>query len=123
MGRQADANAVVPLPVRDGVGPSYLWLPAGQWNNLLHFLVEQFPGVGEAVWLIRTARGGVAAAAGKALPPDSPYQDGMRIWYYRELDFETPTPFEEQILFQDEPLLVVDKPHFLPMAPAGRFLH
>ena len=25
-GRQAEANAVVPLPTRDGVAPSYLWL-------------------------------------------------------------------------------------------------
>jgi tRNA pseudouridine32 synthase/23S rRNA pseudouridine746 synthase len=47
----------------------------------------------------------------------------MRIWYYRELDEETPIPFEERILFQDEHLLVVDKPHFLPMIPTGRFLH
>ncbi|MBC7605169.1 MAG: pseudouridine synthase, partial [Ramlibacter sp.] len=36
---------------------------------------------------------------------------------------ETPIPFEERVLFRDEHLIVVDKPHFLPMAPAGRFLH
>jgi tRNA pseudouridine32 synthase/23S rRNA pseudouridine746 synthase len=46
----------------------------------------------------------------------------MRIWYYRELEEETPIPFEEAILFRDEHLLVVDKPHFLPMIPTGRFL-
>jgi tRNA pseudouridine32 synthase/23S rRNA pseudouridine746 synthase len=48
----------------------------------------------------------------------------MRIFYYRELDYvETPIPFQEEILFQDEHLVVVDKPHFLPMIPTGRFLH
>ena len=24
-----------PLPMRDGVAPSYLWLPEGQWPDLL----------------------------------------------------------------------------------------
>jgi tRNA pseudouridine32 synthase/23S rRNA pseudouridine746 synthase len=47
----------------------------------------------------------------------------MRIWYYRELEAETPIPFKEQVLFQDEHLLIADKPHFLPTIPTGRFLH
>jgi tRNA pseudouridine32 synthase/23S rRNA pseudouridine746 synthase len=47
----------------------------------------------------------------------------MRIFYYRELERETPIPFKEEILFMDEHLVVVDKPHFLPMIPSGRFLH
>jgi tRNA pseudouridine32 synthase/23S rRNA pseudouridine746 synthase len=47
----------------------------------------------------------------------------MRIWYYRELEGETPVPFREQVLFQDEHLLIADKPHFLPTIPTGRFLH
>ncbi|MEG2963154.1 MAG: pseudouridine synthase, partial [Janthinobacterium sp.] len=47
---------------------------------------------------------------------------GMRIFYYRELERETPIPFQEEILFQDEHLIVVDKPHFLPMTPGGRFV-
>ncbi|MBK7301574.1 MAG: hypothetical protein IPI79_15560 [Moraxellaceae bacterium] len=38
-----------------------------------------------------------------------------------ELDNETPIPFVEQILYQDEHLVVVDKPHFLPVIPAGQF--
>jgi tRNA pseudouridine32 synthase/23S rRNA pseudouridine746 synthase len=48
----------------------------------------------------------------------------MRIWYYRELDGWKPrSRLRNSILFQDEHLLVVDKPHFLPMIPTGRFLH
>jgi tRNA pseudouridine32 synthase/23S rRNA pseudouridine746 synthase len=122
-GRQAQANAQVPLPLRDGVAPSYLWLPAGQWPDLLSFLVEQYPAIGEAIWLDRMARGEVVDGNGLALAAGSAYVEGSRIWYYRELDAETPIPFEEVLLFQDEHLLVVDKPHFLPMIPAGRFLH
>ncbi len=111
-----------PLPIRDGVAPSYLWLPEGRWDNLLGFLDQRFPDVGSATWLARMARSEVMDGAGIALGPDSAFQRGMRIWYYRELERETPIPFEAQILFQDAHLLVVDKPHFLPMIPSGRFL-
>lgn len=123
MGWQAAANAFVPLPTLRGVGPSYLWLPPGSWGGMLSFLVERFPEVSEAAWRDRMARGQVVDGVGMPLAPDSAVLPGTRIWYYRELDDETPIPFEERVLFQDEHLVVVDKPHFLPMAPAGRFLH
>lgn len=123
MGRQAAANAFVPLPVLHGVGPSYLWLPQGSGGAMLAFLVGQFPAVGPQAWRDRMARGQVVDGAGVLLAPDSVMAAGTRIWYYRELDAEAPIPFEEKVLLQDEHLVVVDKPHFLPMAPAGRFLH
>lgn len=123
MGRQADANAVVPLPLRDGVAPSYLWLDEPEPGLALAYLAARFPEVGEAAWQERMARADVVDGAGAAIGPDTPLRRGMRIWYYRELEAETPIPFEEQILFRDEHLLVVDKPHFLPTTPGGRFLH
>jgi tRNA pseudouridine32 synthase/23S rRNA pseudouridine746 synthase len=123
MGHQAAANALVPLPIRDGVAPSYLWLPTGVSGQLLPFLVKQFPDVSAASWRERIARGEVVDAQGRALAHDARLTHGMRIWYYRELEGETRIPFEEVILHQDEDLLVVDKPHFLPMSPVGRFLH
>jgi tRNA pseudouridine32 synthase/23S rRNA pseudouridine746 synthase len=123
MGWQAAANAFVPLPTLRGVGPSYLWLPPGRWDGMLAFLVERFPEVSESAWRDRMARGQVVDGLGEPLAPHSAVNSGSRIWYYRELDDETPIPFQERVLFQDAHLVVVDKPHFLPMAPAGRFLH
>ena len=111
-----------PLPMRDGVAASYLWLPQGQWPDMLAFLVERYPQVGAAQWQDRMARGEVVNGDGEALSPSSPFRRGMRIFYYRELECETPIPFQEQILFEDEHLVVVDKPHFLPMTPGGRFV-
>jgi len=121
-GHQAEANAHVPLPLRDGVAPSYLWITETRPGGMLAFLNERFAEVGGPPWRERLARGDVVDAKGEQLGPDSPVRQGMRIWYYRELDEETPIPFEEAILFRDEHLLVVDKPHFLPMIPTGRFL-
>ena len=112
-----------PLPIRDGVAPSYLWLPAGEWPNMLTFLSEHFTDVTPATWQARMLKNEVVDAAGKPLAPDSPYRKHICIFYYRELEGETPIPFEEHVLYQDEHILVVDKPHFLPVIPTGRFLH
>ncbi len=123
-GRQAEANAYVPLPVRDGVAPSYLWLTETRAGGMLRFLAERFPDVSEAAWASRLARGEIVDAKGLPLGADSHVRQGMRIWYYRELEQpETPIPFQEEVLYQDEHLLVADKPHFLPTIPTGRFLH
>jgi tRNA pseudouridine32 synthase/23S rRNA pseudouridine746 synthase len=112
-----------PLPIREGVSPSYLWLPAGSWKNMLAFLVERFPDVEPATWIARMNKGEVVDADGLRLNPDSAYRRGACIFYYRELERETPIPFEENILYRDEHILVADKPHFLPVIPSGRFLH
>jgi tRNA pseudouridine32 synthase/23S rRNA pseudouridine746 synthase len=121
-GHQAEANAHVPLPIRDGVAPSYLWITEDRAGGMLQFLEERFADIAGPSWIDRLARGDVVDAKGEALAPASPVRQGMRIWYYRELFEEAPIPFEEQILFQDEHLLVVDKPHFVPTIPTGRFL-
>jgi tRNA pseudouridine32 synthase/23S rRNA pseudouridine746 synthase len=65
----------------------------------------------------------VVDETGLRLNPGSPYRVGACIFYYRELETEKEIPFREHILYQDEHILVVDKPHFLPVIPAGRFLH
>ena len=111
------------LPVRSGVAPSYMWVQDEAPGPALAYLLARFADVTEATWRSRMARGEVIDGAGLVLGPESPLRRGQRIWYYRELDDETPIPFEEQILFRDEHLLVVDKPHFLPTTPGGRFLH
>jgi tRNA pseudouridine32 synthase/23S rRNA pseudouridine746 synthase len=122
-GRQAEANAVVPLPMRDGVAPSYLWLTETRAGGMLRFLSERFPDVPLQSWAARLERGDVVDAKGAKVVFDTPVRQGMRIWYYRELETpETPIPFDEHVLFQDAHILVADKPHFLPTIPTGRFL-
>jgi tRNA pseudouridine32 synthase/23S rRNA pseudouridine746 synthase len=117
------SSVKTPLPIREGVAPSYIWLPDGPWTDILTFLAQRFPDVAPDIWTSRMRRGEVVDANGVRLRPDSPYRKGACIFYYRELEGETPIPFEEQVLYQDDQLLVADKPHFLPVIPSGRFLH
>ncbi len=125
MGGPADASAMLLplLPMRDGVAPSYMWVQELAPGPALAYLLARFADVTESTWRDRMARREVIDGSGVVLGPDSLLRRGLRIWYYRELDDETPIPFEEQILYRDAHLLVVDKPHFLPTTPGGRFLH
>jgi tRNA pseudouridine32 synthase/23S rRNA pseudouridine746 synthase len=122
MSRPKHAASAPPLPMRDGVSPSYLWLPEGDWPDMITFLSANFPAVTGAQWRQRMARGHVVDGKGEPLRPDTRYVRGARIWYYRELEHETPIPFEEEVLHQDPHIVVVDKPHFLPTIPSGRFV-
>jgi tRNA pseudouridine32 synthase/23S rRNA pseudouridine746 synthase len=112
-----------PLPTVEGIGPSHLTLRGDGWKNILDYLEERFPNVKRATWISRMNRGEVVDSKGFRLNTDSPFREGACIFYYRELEGEPPIPFEETILYRDDNILVVDKPHFLPVIPAGRFLH
>jgi len=107
----------------DGIGPSCQWLPSGPWKTVLDFLKDKFPDVDTATWAGRMARGQVVDETGLCLNCGSTYRAGACIFYYRELSSERRIPFAEIVLYEDENILVADKPHFLPVVPAGRFLH
>lgn len=106
----------------EGVGASCQRLPAGAWATVLDFLAERYLGIGVEAWRARMRRGEVVDEAGRPLDAASPYRVGACVFYYRELASEERIPFDEFILYRDENILVADKPHFLPVAPAGRFL-
>ncbi|HYR24904.1 MAG TPA: pseudouridine synthase [Aquabacterium sp.] len=109
-------------PTRDGVSASCVALPCGAWRTMLDFLAERIPAVPREDWAARMARGEVLSAQGQPVPADSPYRAQTRLYYWRALPFEHPVPFEETIVFQDNYLVVADKPHFLPVTPKGRYL-
>ena len=109
-------------PSRNGVGASCVVLPAGPWLTMHQGLVARFPGVPAALWLQRLQDGDVIDDQGQVLTADSPYRAGQRLYYFRAVEAEPHIPFEAVVLWQDEHLLVVDKPHFLPVLPSGKYL-
>ena len=115
------------IPARHGVSPSCVALPLlpaddRRWATVLDFLGERLPAVGRETWAQRLAAGDVLDDLGRAVHGAAPYQGGGRLYYWRALDAEPAIPFEATVLFQDAHLLVVDKPHFLPVTPTGRFV-
>lgn len=111
--------------MRDGVSASRVAVgtgaaapPAGTcWAE---FLAARLPMVDD--WPARLARGEVLGAAGQPLAAGAACIPGAVLWYWRSLPPEPRVPFELVLLHQDAHLIVVDKPHFLPVIPRGRYL-
>ncbi|WP_375738829.1 RluA family pseudouridine synthase [Pseudomonas boanensis] len=104
------------------VRASTLHLPKGNWSTVLDCLCAHFSAIPRETWLERMARGRVTDGDGNALGPHHAYRVGLRVHYFREVKDERPIPFQEQILHADEHLVVADKPHFLPVMPAGEYV-
>lgn len=105
--------------------PSKLSLP--QINpgltSVLEYLVIKFPDISPEIWQQRMADGKVHWHDGSLITPDSPFRSQERVYYYREVENEPVIPFEEEILFQDEHILVAYKPHFLAVTPGGVYIN
>lgn len=110
------------LPTRDGVSPSCVALPAGHWPTVLDFLAQRIPAVTREDWATRMNAGDVVDALGQPIPAQAPYRPSTKLYYWRALPAEHRVPFEARIVFQDDWLVVADKPHFLPVTPKGRYL-
>lgn len=110
------------LPLLDGVPASRLQLPPGEWSTVLDALCARFPAIPRATWVDRFARGRVLGGDGTALAVDAPYRVGLEVGYYREVAQEPVIEAEAQVLHLDAHLLVADKPHGLPVVPAGGFV-
>lgn len=111
----------VPAFIRDAHA-STVHLPSGAWTTVLDCLCAHFATIDRVQWLDRIGRGRVLDGQGIAVTPHTPYREGLRIHYYREVVDELPIPFTETVLHVDEHMVVADKPHFLPVTPAGGFV-
>ncbi|MHA2788646.1 pseudouridine synthase [Corynebacterium sp. S7] len=59
---------------------------------------------------------------GTLLAPGTELDRPTPAWQFPQVDHEPVIPFDYQVLFEDDRILVVDKPHFLPATPNGRIV-
>ena len=109
--------------------PSWVVLPnlsadAFSGASVLDFFVHRFPFVAPTAWQQRFDAGLVRDLAGRAVIGSTSFAAlaGQKLSYFRVVEDELEIPFHEQILFEDDGIVVADKPHFLPVQPAGRYL-
>ncbi|VWX29177.1 Pseudouridine synthase [Moraxellaceae bacterium 17A] len=111
--------------IERGMKPSKLYLPHDKsfmGGRLIDYLAAHFSHISLANWQRRFDSGLISLERGEPLKQDSPYLAGQTILYYRQVENEPIIPFEPNILHLDEHLLVVDKPHFLPVTPSGHYV-
>lgn len=108
-----------PIATHGGLPGSRLQLRKGPWATVLDGLDAHFPSIGRERWLCRMARGLVLDAQGMPIDARTPYRAGAEIRYWREVTDESRIDAQESVLYADEHLVVADKPHGLPVMPAG----
>ena len=112
-----------PLPVRDGVNATRLRLPdEGPWDTAMDYMMHRWGHIDPQGIEDRFDAGEIVGEAGIPLDRATPLRNHTFIWYYRTLPPEIRIPVELNILHQDDHLLVVDKPHFLPTTPGGTYI-
>ena len=92
------------------------------WPTDFDVLCERFPAVPPQEWSARFADSLVLNAQGEPINVATPYAPNTLIHYYRRIPQEPELPFKAQVLFRDAHLVVADKPHFMPVTPAGRYV-
>ncbi|GAB6191447.1 pseudouridine synthase [Desulfocastanea catecholica] len=104
--------------------PSIVSLPdtGKPYPTLLAFLVGRFPKIPEQTWVERIATGKVLTEAGQPVTLTTAYMPNKRLFYFREVRQEPAIPFQERILYTNQHLMVVCKPHFLPVTPGGPYV-
>jgi tRNA pseudouridine32 synthase / 23S rRNA pseudouridine746 synthase len=104
---------------------SFVVLPEhGPWTTLLDFFCARFIHIPAIEWQARFAAGLIQDEAENALAFDAPFAlfARQKLRYFRAVATEQVIPFAAEIIYADEHIVVADKPHFLPVLPAGKYL-
>lgn len=104
--------------------PSRLYLPKldAPPATILDYLRVRFPRIRPETWEDRIARGVVTFDDGGSIGKETPYRHGTTLLYRREVPSEPPPDQEETVLYQDDRILVADKPHGMVVSPTGEHL-
>lgn len=97
-------------PGHEGIGPARLKVQGGR-------LVDELERRFGAGWKVRA--GEVFSRDGTVLDESTVLPPGSHVYLYRDLPDEVVVPFDIPVLYRDDDIVVVDKPHFLATMPRG----
>lgn len=112
-----------PLAAKKGVSANAIWLPKGQWLTVFEYFCWRFPQIDKSNWLKRFQSQEIVFENGGIILQETIYQSDRHVYFYHYVPNEVEVPFQEAIIYQDDNIIVADKPHFLPVAPSGNYLH
>jgi len=81
------------------------------------FLLERLPPQAAVAEMLAAAE--FVDQAGRPVGRSQQYRPNTFIWFHRRLAPEPVVPFQLVVLYADERIVVVDKPHFLATTPRG----
>ena len=98
--------------IRDVLGPARLRLQGGN-------VADEFGRRFGPAAMAKVAAGEVFSADGVVLDARTEMPAGSFVYHYRDLPDEVVVPFDVPVLYRDDTIVVVDKPHFLATMPRG----
>jgi tRNA pseudouridine32 synthase / 23S rRNA pseudouridine746 synthase len=98
--------------VRDGLGPARVLLRGG-------VVLDEFRARWGAEGAAKVLAGEVVLPDGAVVSATTVLRPGAHVYFYRELRDEVAVPFDIPLLYRDDDIVVVDKPHFLATMPRG----
>ena len=112
-----------PLPPRHGLQAAWVRTPDRgredpNWLTLRDFLFAKLAAQAPIDQMLESGR--FVDEQGVPINAQTPYSPHTFIWFHRDLRDEPEVPFEVELLYRDERLIVVDKPGFLSSIPRGR---
>lgn len=121
-----------PLPPREGISATSLRAPGGKSTHdknhlpvpdtIGQWLAEEFPEAAPEARRGLLTAGDMRSETGAPVGWDDAVEPGGFYFFHRPVPPEERIPFEISVVFEDEELLVIDKPHFLASTPNGRFV-
>lgn len=121
-----------PLPPREGISATSLRAPGGKSTHdknhlpvpdtIGRWLEDEFPEADDEARRSLLSTGDMRDESGRPVNWDDVVIPGGFYFFHRPVPAEERIPFEISVVFEDEDLLVVDKPHFLASTPNGRFV-
>lgn len=113
-----------PLPPRGGLGATRARVPEGPGITAADFIWHlvstqrhRHPDDNVDAVLARFAEGAVVKRDGSPLAPETWLEPGTDVFFYRRPAPEKPVPFEITTVYEDDDLLIVDKPPFMATMP------
>jgi len=91
-------------------------------GTVLDYLVMRFPHIDVQLWRERMDQGRIRFEDGTVLQRDTPYRHGRTVIYARAVANEPSPKVSEIIIFQDDKIVVADKPHDMVVTPAGNYV-
>jgi tRNA pseudouridine32 synthase/23S rRNA pseudouridine746 synthase len=98
--------------IRDVLGPARLRLQGGN-------VADEFGRRFGPAAMAKVVAGEVFSADGVVLDARTEMPAGSFVYHYRDLAEEVVVPFDVPVLYRDDNIVVVDKPHFLATMPRG----
>ena len=98
--------------IRDVLGPARLRLQGGN-------VADEFGRRFGPAAMAKVVAGEVFSADGVVLDARTEMPAGSFVYHYRDLPDEVVVPFDVPLIYRDDHIVVVDKPHFLATMPRG----